>query len=1512
MDKVCSFKIKGMQRDLSVSSFSAEYAYENMNIRIMPTNEQTLLSVVNEKGTKLCQFSLLGIPIGQATIDKYLIVFSYDKSSDKPDKITKISIDKSNGLDIDMDILYEGNLNFNPKCPIETLSFYENQKLMKVYWTDGLNQPRFINVASSEKIRNKWNDTSFDFVQTLKLKEKVTITKDTSEGQFDAGVIQYALTYFNKYGQESNIFYISPLYYISPYDSGGSPDKLIGNSFTIKISQCDTDFDYIRIYSIQRTTKDSSPIVKIVGDVLVQETSTFIDNGTKGENIEETRLLYVGGNKTKVGTISQKDNTLFLGDLSVEKEYNFQDIKDYFRTNTKNYSIKFINNKSTTIKIESPKEGGYYSYINQLKNNSRQIKTFKSNEWYRFGIQLQDKYGVWSDPILVKDVYNDKNIITTFYNDSPSYLPIAQLYISDLNNSKLSKLKEYVKIRPVVVFPTLSDREVICQGVLCPTVYSTQDRFSNAPFAQSSWFTRPNAPFDCNYGEVYKTDGSIQRDEKYIDNWLNINTDQYSAVPTIYSMAGIVSNSRTYFNIGGQKMYLDSINKGSWAEFRHNYPIPSSQRRNAEIQCLYSGEILSPLVNSDLDGYELQNYISEYNNYFYIDQSIVTLHSPDIEFDPSLQTMDLSNLKLRLIGIVPITANASDIDISASTPTQGDGFNMNNGDGFYKEDVSSQNVFYHSTPILNNADSYFGWRSLISGMFWLDFLTPKDGVDDEHKKQSYQRSFVVYPWHRNGSLNNAKYQRNGSKPSMLDKKKLINIKFSNNTQYFSTDNFTSVKYGIDITDSKVFNSNEITNVQLQGPDEIGKINYYGNIDKLITPPPHIKDLKISAFDGYQTKETKLDGYPIFCSDIKWLFDDYKDSAELNHWYFVNNVTGDTEYTDHYRGSYFYIYNLSNDYFEYTGLDPVRMKYKSSPHAVISINTRDGLQCVLPTINGMDIKSNYNDTYGWSFNDSVVPVNNVSKTYQDKKLFFNKEKTIKGVVQDIITLSQYGIRGQRYNTIGKGEGIEQGFLWLGELYRDKVNDRFGGDNEEALENNVWIPCGESVDLYEDGKFKNSLTLNFTEGDTYYQRYDHLKTYPFSSEDQNQVTEIISFMCETRINIDGRYDKNRGNINFSLTQDNFNKLNNVYSQSNNYFKYSSSNQNKLQINKFHNSITWTKTKTLGELVDSWANITLASTLDLDGDKGKVQALKRFNNTLFAFQDRGISQILYNENVLIASTQGVPIEIANSNKVSGKRYLTEVGCTNKWSICQTPNGLYFIDDITKGIYLFNGSIDNISDKLGFHSWINSESKSTEPWNPVDFGNFISYYDKVNGDVFFISKDKCLGFSEPLAQFASFYSYENTPYFANIEDNGLWIKQDGTIWLHLEGEYNNFFGEQKPFYTTIIANQEPQKDKTFNTLEFRADSFQDNRFITKVPFDSVEVWNEYQRGISYFNKSNKYAPHNPIKQKFRIWRANIPRSNENYRDRIRNPWIYLKLQNDGNDNNKVLLHDMMVYYFE
>ena len=57
---------------------------------------------------------------------------------------------------------------------------------------------------------------------------------------------------------------------------------------------------------------------------------------------------------------------------------------------------------------------------------------------------------------------------------------------------------------------------------------------------------------------------------------------------------------------------------------------------------------------------------------------------------------------------------------------------------------------------------------------------------------------------------------------------------------------------------------------------------------------------------------------------------------------------------------------------------------------------------------------------------------------------------------------------------------------------------------------------------------------------------MKTYPFTSEDENQLVEIGSFMCESRINIDGRYDRNRGQLsNLNMTPQNFNLINyNIY--------------------------------------------------------------------------------------------------------------------------------------------------------------------------------------------------------------------------------------------------------------------------------------------------------------------------------------------------------------------------------
>ena len=1863
MQKQISFKTKGMQRDLSVSAFNSEYAYENKNVRVMPTDESTLLSLINEKGNKKSSIAgvgdyIKGIPIGQALVNDELVIFT--AGNDKDSLYTNIEgeeleIDNitANELTTDIDYpfddriyklwfnngtltgkrLFRGDLGFNYKHPIETISFYENTDIRKVYWTDGLNQPRVINVAATDDIMSRWNNDTFNFVRKLLMKEEIVIEKNiVTNGSFAPGVLQYAFTYFTKYGQESNIFYTSPLYYTSYNNRGASPEDKVANSFTIKISKVDPNFDYLRVYSILRTSKDATPIVKRVVDLKIGESTQsnslkakaapmavaatnddtytgnldkfgntmkvtnigepirqidynndgfyvqgaaaygkylfqayiagkyidvidlttntriatlttnipfnfteyqgnvlsfgpyrpagsnfpylyysceynnspkilafkinsplsipasstwtceliqttylpecdggnpqseeigykpefqhyfqngcvdaenrciwvsgytvnsykdssndnklvyrkydlhnnfdvkevyysfndvkdsftlpfktrtqgmviknnilyqcfgyydngaysgfidgidlskksiihsypfpkeqlkdlgellkspyiyldnlylsatcynwryytlwqvqfkendssgggggvivpptppdpveppdpdpdipipddspsnynmyYIDDGLHGDIIDPTELLYVGGEEVVFGTMTQKDNTLFLGDIKIKRRILGDLNIPSLNTTVKNY-FKGKNVELSSKYLMPPKPKGYYPYSSQLDKNSYEIKTFKYLEYYRLGIQAQHYTGKWSEPIWINDVQNTGEPKSVFWTSQKINLPVFKYSINDSNIIKTLTDNGYVNIRPVIVYPTINDREVICQGILCPTVYNVADRYGNTPFAQSSWFTRPNAPFDYTKAFKYKQDTSGE----YGGDWTALGTS--IGDPSLYSRAGIMSNDKTTVKYNNVDYAIQPVNKGAWAVFKHNAAIPANDKRNAEIQCISTTGI--PYVARY--GGTLSSWVAENAENYFVDQSIFTFHSPDIEFNDEVRSIDTSKLKLRIVGMVPITSFASDIDIETSTPVNNFYESPDLPMGFYKEPIGVENNF--TTTTISGAtkygDSHFGWRGLISGAFWFDDLT---GYKNVHNSKKLSTGFVVYPWHRNGSLNNTKYAVDGYKSAMLSKKRLSNLRFSYKTFYFRKEEIWNAYVKDDakrtgISGVTIFDSNEVSTVRIPAPlnSNLSDLNYYGNVDKLLTVP------RIGA---------KKDGYPIMTTGTN-------DTDNKNaHILFTGSyIPVNSEYTD-----------------QTTGIDPVRIKYKSTPHAVIALNFgKNGEQRILPTLYDSD-PSSPGSTNKWSINGASVKIS-TNLAY----LFWDKNKSIESISQDVLNVSV----SKPINTISSPQ---HGWLWLGELYNDNVQNRFGGKTEEAIENNVWLPCGKAVSL----KDASSVTITWEEGDTYFQRYDHIKTYPFSLEDQNQVTDIVSFMCETRVNLDGRYDRNRGQTsNFAITPSNFNLLNNAYSQSNNFFNYRTINSDKLNLDTFHNSVTWSKSKTIGELIDSWTNVTLATTLDLDGDKGPVRALRRFNNNILAFQDRGISQILYNENMQISSTEGVPIEIANSGKVNGKRYITDkIGCTNKWSICETSSGIYFIDDITKGIFLFNGQLNNISDKFGFHSWINKASKNVSIWNPVDFDSFVTYYDKVNGDVFFISRDECLAFSEPLGQFSSFYSYEKMPYFTNLEDRGVALNVEGTgtlyrPWLHNEGDYNMFFGVYQPFYTTVIANPDMQADKVFNNLEFRSDSWDMNGNLLNTTFDTLTVWNEYQQGTSTLN--NILGRPSNLKKKFRIWRANIPRAKANGRDRMRNPWLYIKLSMEKENTNKTILHDMMVHYFE
>lgn len=1456
--------IKGMTRDLTVSKFNPEFAYECKNIRITARDNSTLLTVTNERGNSELSIltsngnplQVLGTLIGYNVLNNYVTLFT---TGDK-DRIYRL---ENKQTYFEGKLLYEGNLNFNVNNPIENISVYENDNIQKVYWIDGLNQSRVINIVADSTVSGSWNDSSFDFVQDLELKETVTVVRDDlASGSFSSGVIQYAFTYYNKYGQESNIFYTSPIQYISFASRGASPEEKVSNSFTITIANPDTRFDYIRVYSIHRASIDATPNVLNVVDLPINaanvragETLTYTDNGTIGTSVDPTELLYVGGEEVVFGTMTQKDNTLFLGNADIKRKLVGPDIINSIKGGNISFNQRYVGNYVRTA--------GYYPYKNSLYLGSK-IKSFKYLEWYRFGVQFQYKNGKWSEPIWINDAYNGPASGGMGYGISPSYngaLTTVQASYS-LNSDIINKVvaQGFIRARGVVVYPTLIDREVVAQGILCPTVYNIGDRFGNSPFAQSSWFARPNLAFD------------IERNKS---NWNGIGTlfGDYDK-----SKAAVISNKNVNLTIdpgtpSAKTILIDIVNKGAWAEFRHNKPVPNNWERNAEIQCI-ANTPAGPYTASK--GSELNSYTASHAEYFFVDQNILTLHSPDIEFDEGVQNLDSSGLKLRIVGVVPITANASEIDIQTSTPA-----NDTSKMGFYKETIGSENNSYH------------GLKNLISGAFWFDKMTNMKNVDDDH---GYTESFFVYAWHRNGSLNNQGPVTEGSRTAMLDKKKISNLKFSSFSKYFN-EPWLAYKANdathTGITGVSIFNSNEQSVVRIPAPanSNLGDLNYYGNVDKVIaaTRVDDAYSLTFDFSDGPKTEEfNRKNGYPIVVTGVN--------TAESFAHQLFTGGTFPIQFVKRSDGAT--LTEVPN------GTDAVRMKYKSTPHAVFALNyATDGRQIVMPT----NRETDYTDY--WNVNDANVIKGGVNHFFWNptaKSISESETQINDGVFQDVISEYTSNLTDNNYS-----------YLYLAELYNDNITNRFGGQTEEAFENNIWLPGGEPINLLNaDGTPVSYASLTYTEGDTFLERYDCLKTYSYTLEDQNSVTEIVSFMCETRVNIEGRYDRNRGQLNnLTMTPENFNKVNKVYSQKNNFFNYRGINHSKFNLNYFPNTVTWTKEKQLGSIIDTWTNITMASTLDLDGDKGEVISLNTYNNEIFCFQRKGFSNILFNSRVQIPASDGMPIEITNGMKVSGKRYVSNtIGCSNKWSIVESPSGLYFIDNETNSMYLFNGEVKSISDSLGMRQWVN-ENNTHINWNPVTYENFRGFYDKNNNDVYFVNNNWCLCYSELIGQFTSFMSYERVPAMFNVGSE-FYAFNNNKLWQQFNGDYNMFFGQYKPYSITVVANADEPADKIFNTVEFRADAYDGDNLAPTKTYDTLDVYNEYQHGRVTLTDLNGRP--SPLKRKFRIWRANIPRANTpingipaNNRDRIRNTWAYVKLSTETPNTYRTVFHDMTIHYF-
>lgn len=1636
----------GMNKDVINSKTAQQQAYEIKNFRLSATQDSNAFELTTERGTKSIplewtdsndnQIQVKGTIIGYCILNNYLVLFTFDHQR-TVDRIYRLTLnpDEFEEEITEIVLLYEGDkLEFDTNHLIDAIPYYETELIQKVYWIDGKNQPRVINIVSDGDIHTaSYHFVDYDpygFIQEIYSDyNSIQVTKNYVGGMFHAGVIQYAYSFFNENAQETPVIDVTPLYYIAHEDRGEKPDTRVGCTFALSL-EIPKDFlkkfDYVRFYSIYRSSLDTTPLVKVINEIEINnpnatesKTYNFIDDNTQGYVYDAQQLL-IRNNKIIPQTFNYKDGKLFFGNF--KNEINLTDIEDtVFNTIDtswkRNKVIEISPNEQSTISgYENeivPSEFNVYNYKSQLQHNSQEIKTFKGNEYYHLGVQLQDKYGNWSQPYYVKTDKNDKFPKGSFYHYNyegairnsfiyPIY-NVAQAETDDNISTIINDLgintSDYIRIRPVISFPTPSERAILCQGIVNPTVFNLGQRINGTCHAQASWFFRPypNSRFQEQHGVYRHLRGMAQVqwdnyaplfDTRYLNGEVQCMYSQLNEglSPTIYvettnfdlngwndrPQGSLFEDDLTYplteyyakklkllhapqplnynggypyyYNISDDEDFIEHpqyiqeigdytstyyarvgvqvVSDGIHNGYKYTVQIASRDQglNGSSINAEYEDKVYYVSTGDEAwtltdDNFSLedvrqrvyahiidQQHKNLYNSYYYVDTQICTLNSPDIEFDTNIQNTDTKEYGLSLVGSSRFVNNVGKYNIIAQNPNFLNDVKVDQSDPDDNKYMRGTklatgfNTEKYETKTQNNTQWVSSGGTIVSALdCWYD-----DACNlftwDEHtytwNQESFQNAYVVYPWQRkylNNFNNNQELVDNPNSRQGITTEagepSLIIKKILGNLRFCYTD-YCTTQVQEDIDYLKLFNSEEAQLLKTK-EDKL----YCGNIDQLITCSSEYNGRGVvtqTDSDDISWGITRpLVGYPLMLGRNGTIGDStrFQGLAYNNFQYFQQVVD-----------SFYYFGQISPNN---RSTDPIWIRYKSSPHFVFKFSNGN----VLPILgNGSSSQVSYDGDTVWGHET----INNPQ--------YFN--------IEPVTTIS-----------------TNQSYLWIADIYNPKKENTPLSGFE--LLNRVWLPCGESKPLDSTDK------LVWSEGDTFFQRYDCLKTYPFSNDDYQSVVEIGSFMLETRVNLDGRYDTNRGLMdNTAVTKENFNLINPVYSQMNNFFQYKMLDERfNNKDTEYKNRITWTLDKQNGDDVDQWTRVTELGILDLDGDKGKVTKIERFDNNLYIFQDKGIARLNYNDNIQIPTEGNIPIEVVNSGFINGKRYISEnQGLQDKWCSKSTPYGIFFKDGYSKALYTVK--YDERRNPVVAPLSQGSIQKWTEQ-NIEDIYK-INYDNQVNEVLFMIQNNQdysALAYSPLYQAFTAFYDYKD--WITNYNNSTISLLKDNSYpnmqyvyFIRRATNTNNkpifncFYDEDetKPYwikFTSVVDNYDCIFDNIYlksNLYAYDKNSMNDEDIDITLkgddiyqgdsvfPFDSIAVSNDKQAYELEEDSSDVWKEFKPIK-KFGVWRGRIPRTNsingKYLGSRIRNHWTRIGLKKESPSTEKTVVRDIKVDAF-
>ena len=421
-----------------------------------------------------------------------------------------------------LDLVYINNLGWNNLTDknLDIVVNIESESVIKIYIADGEHQVFSVNIATTADL-SKPKKVLY-MVPQYNMSEPF-LKDQISGGQHTSGAIQYVYNLFNVNGGQTKLSTASELIFLGRANNGGDVNEIVGKTNIIQIDNIDSNYDYIRVYSIKYSDLNVTPIVSVIGEYAAPDGGQLIvtDDGRVKYNISIEALTFLGGTEIIPRAIIAKKNRLLLANIKEElfdinntldvSDSSFFDSRAYSATSAGTISIgdKFgypgvmsllnrsaraytMNGVNVPIKHDAIQdktisyfhpnntslaggEGRFISYtikkisIDDIKSagyNPDQSRYMKCGETYRWAIEFFNSKSQRSTPQWIADI----KVPANYYGFIDNTRITVEFVISAEGITRLQS-QGIVGYKYLRVERLQSDKTIVAQGIVSPMIF---------------------------------------------------------------------------------------------------------------------------------------------------------------------------------------------------------------------------------------------------------------------------------------------------------------------------------------------------------------------------------------------------------------------------------------------------------------------------------------------------------------------------------------------------------------------------------------------------------------------------------------------------------------------------------------------------------------------------------------------------------------------------------------------------------------------------------------------------------------------------------------------------------------------------------------------------------------------------------------------------------------------------------------------------------------------------------